>query len=351
MLLSSAPVSPSAPPPDPSPTPRRRLAHASLRLAGVAFALLALGGPARAAELDAEALISQGIALREQGKDDQALELFRQAEAKGKTPRATAQVALAEQALGMWVLAEAHLGAALAAKGDPWIEKNRAALEGALAVVQKHVGALEVRANVPAAEVYIDGALAGSLPREAALRVEVGPRRVEVRAAGYHRVARSVVIATETLARETFTLAPLPPTPPPGAGAGGRGGPREAPPLVLTTPTNVPRTVGWALVGVAGGAAVFGGVSFLIREVQTGRYNDRTDCPGVDKPSQPAACQSILDAEATWRTVGVASFVGAGVLGAAGLGLVVFAPTPKAPAAPKVACGPAALGLQCAGTF
>lgn len=343
---------PPATPPDPSTT-SRRVAHVSRRLGGAAALLLALSTPARAAELDAEALISQGIALREQGKDDQALVLFRQAEAKGKTPRATAQVALAEQALGMWVLAEAHLGTALAAKGDPWIEKNRAALEGALAVVQKHVGALEVRTNVAAAEVYVDGALASSLPREAALRVEVGPRRVEVRAAGYHPVARSVVIATETLARETFTLAPLPPTPPPTPpyGAGGRGGPREAPPIVLTTPTNVPRTVGWALVGVAGGAAVFGGVSFLIREVQTGRYNDRTDCPGVDKPSQPAVCQSILDAEATWRTVGIASFVGAGVLGAAGLGLVVFAPSPKAPAAPKVACGPAALGLQCAGTF
>ncbi len=345
---------PATPPSSPTP-PRRTLARrlqGAARLALVVLALSTLGAvgrTARAAELDAETLISQGIALREQGKDDQALELFRQAEAKGKTPRATAQVALAEQALGMWVLAEAHLGGALAAKGDPWIEKNRAALEGALAVVQKHVGALEVRANVAGAEVYIDGTLASSLPRASALRIEVGPRRLEVRAPGYHPVARSVLISTEALARETFTLAPLPPPPPP---ASGRTGPREAPPpLVLTPPTNVPRTVGWALLGVAGGAAVFGGVSFLIREVQTGRYNDRTDCPGVDKPGQPAACQSILDAEATWRTVGVASFVGAGVLAVGGLGLVVFASSPKASTAPRAACAPAGLSLQCAGTF
>lgn len=304
---------------------------------------------ALAAEPDAEALISQGISLREQGKDDQALELFRQAEAKGKTPRATAQVALAEQALGMWVLAETHLGAAFAAKGDPWIEKNRAALEGALAVVQKHVGTLEVRTNVPAAEVYVDGALVTALPRGSALRVEVGPRRVEVRATGYLPVIRSVVIATDSLARETFSLAPLPPPTPPTKGPNSA---REPAPGVVAPPTSAARTTGWVLLGVAGGAAVFGGVSFLIREVQTGRYNDRSDCPGVDKPSQPAVCQSILDAEATWRTVGIASFVGAGVLGAAGLGLVVFAPTPRAAGpAPRVACGPAALGLQCSGTF
>ncbi len=314
--------------------------------AGLLLLVLAVARPAAALEPEAEALISQGIALREQGKDEQALELFRKAEAWGKTPRSTAQVALAEQALGMWMLADTHLSAALAAKDDAWITKNRAALEGALATIQKHVGSVEVRANVASAQIFVDGALVGTLPRPTPLRLEVGARQVEVRAAGYHSASRSVVVSNEAMARETFTLAPLPPEPPPGKG--GKDGT-----VVVAEPTISTRTVGWVLVGAAAGAAVFGGVSFLIREVQTGRYNDRTDCPGIDKPNQPAVCQSILDAEGTWRTVGVASLIGAGVVGVTGLALVVLAPSPK-PKAPVIAtlrCTPVGLGLGCGGTF
>jgi len=301
---------------------------------------------------EAEALIAQGLTLREQGKDDQALEVFRRAESKQKSPRATAQVALAEQALGMWMLADAHLAAALADKTDPWITKNRAALEGALATIQKHVGVVEVRTNVPA-EVYVDGALVGTLPREAPLRVEVGPRQVEVRAEGYYPVSRSVVVSNDGMARETFTLAKLPPTPVRDPAKAGR----DPAPKLAPEPTNVPRTVGWVLVGTGVGAAVFGGVSFLVREVQTGRYNDRQDCPGINKPNQPEPCQAILDAESTWRTVGVASFIGAGVLGVAGLSLVLLSPSPKPKAAAfqgvTATCGPfgAAPGLACAGVF
>ncbi len=316
-----------------------------------AVVLVSLAPPARAgAAEDADALISQGLALREQGKDDQALEVFRKAEHKQKTPRATAQVALAEQALGMWMLAETHLSAALADGADPWIAKNRAALEGALATIQKHIGSLEVRASV-AGEVFVDGALVGTLPRQTPLRLETGPRQVEVRAEGYYPVSRSVLVSNDGMARETFTLSKLPPTPPKDTKAPGTG--NSSAKLVSEGP-NVPRTVGWVLVGTGVGAAVFGGVSFLIREVQTGRYNDRPDCPGINKSNQPEPCQAILDAESTWRTVGVASFIGAGVLGLAGLSLVVLSPNPKPkPVAFQASCGPLAssLGLGCVGTF
>lgn len=303
-------------------------------------------------------MISQGIALREQGKDDQALELFRKAEAKSKTPRATAQVALAEQALGMWVLAETHLSAALESKDDAWIGKNRAALEGALAIIQKHVGSLEIRANVDRAEVFVDGALVGTIPRATPLRVETGTRQVELRAAGRYPVSRAVSVSVDAMARETFSLAVLPKETPREAPKETPGTPRDKDPTKSEPePTNVPRTVGWVMVGTGAAGAVFGGVSFLIREVQTGRYNDRQDCPGVNKPNQPAVCQEILDAETSWRTVGVASFIGAGVIGVAGLALVVFAPSAKPKAATpglSATCAPSvggSLGFACQGTF
>jgi hypothetical protein len=322
-------------------------------ICGLVGMSLAVGSNALAgAPEEAEALISQGIALREQGKDDQALDLFRKAEAKAKTPRSTAQIALAEQALGMWVLAEAHLSAALEAKNDTWVEKHRGVLEGALATIQKHVGALEVRVNVAQAEVFVDGALVGTLPRSTPIRVETGPRQVEVRAVGYYPVSRAVSVSVEGMARETFSLAKLPPDAPkdPGGPVADKGSTVS----LIAEPTNIPRTAGWVLVGTGAAAAAFGGVSFLVRELQTGRYNDRLDCPGVNKPNQPAVCQEILDAETTWRTVGLASFIGAGVLGVAGLSLVLFSPSTK-PSTTKVSasCVPTVgtLGWSCGGTF
>src|SRR5580704_12825575 len=68
-----------------------------------------------------EALIAEGIALREQGRDREALELFVRAAALAASPRATAQIGLAQQALGHWVEAEAGLRTALEQGTDPWI--------------------------------------------------------------------------------------------------------------------------------------------------------------------------------------------------------------------------------------
>lgn len=335
----------------------------ALSVSAVLGACVVLGDArvARAADSEAEAWISQGIALREQGKDDQALELFRKADAKAKTPRSTAQVALAEQALGMWVLAETHLTEALAAKDDPWITKNRAALEGALGTIQKHVGSLEVRLNVAKADVYVDGALVGGVPRPTPLRVEVGPHQVELRASGYYPVSHQVTISVDSMARETYALSALPATPPPGTGSnpGGAGPGSGGTIKVVSEPANVPRTVGWVLVGTAAAGAVFGGIAALIRETQTGRYNDRVDiksCPGPNNSVQPPACQDILDTRSTWGSVATGSFIGAGVLAVAGLAVVVLAPStkPTTVSATGFGCGPGplgGLGVSCAGTF
>ncbi|MFO0638702.1 MAG: PEGA domain-containing protein [Polyangiaceae bacterium] len=321
-------------------------------MCGILGLVVALSSSAWAGTNDeADALIAQGVALREQGKDDQALEVFRRAEAKSKTPRATAQVALAEQALGMWVLAETHLTAALEAKDDPWIQKNRGPLEGALATIQKHVGSLDVRSNVGNAEVYVDGSLAGTLPRPTPLRVEVGPRQVEVRAPGHHPVSRTVSVSVDGMSRETFTLAPLPEEPKVVVVA--PRGRDPVPTRPAAEPSNVPRTVGWVLVGTGVGLAAFGGVGMLVAEIQTGRYNDRKDCPGANVPTQPGECQSILDTRSTWRTVGVGAFVGAGVLTLAGAAFVLLSPSAKPGGGAEIACAPSlgSPGLACTGRF
>src|SRR5688500_8657616 len=92
--------------------------------------LLLLAAPA--AEPSEADLIRRGVAEREQGRDQAALELFREAFDRYRTPRAEAQLGLACQALGRWGEADAHVAAALAHESDPWISTNRKVLEQAL---------------------------------------------------------------------------------------------------------------------------------------------------------------------------------------------------------------------------
>src|SRR5688572_26126191 len=110
----------------------------SRRLSIACAVALSLAGEARAD--DVESLIQRGIDLRRRGQDAEALESFRAANERRPTPRAMAQIGLAEQALGRWIDADLHLGEALSAGDDPWIVKNRGALEGARALVEKHLG-------------------------------------------------------------------------------------------------------------------------------------------------------------------------------------------------------------------
>ena len=82
-----------------------------------AWVILGIAGQAWAA--DADELIRQGVERRRHGDDVGALDLFEQAYSKGHGPRALAQVALAEQALGKWVVASEHIREALAIQRDP----------------------------------------------------------------------------------------------------------------------------------------------------------------------------------------------------------------------------------------
>jgi hypothetical protein len=94
----------------------------------LAGCLLSLVVTATAAAEDVDALIKHGNDLRRKGRDRDALAEFQRAAQINETPRVTAQMALAEQALGLWVEAEGHLTKALGHERDPWIAKNRAVL-------------------------------------------------------------------------------------------------------------------------------------------------------------------------------------------------------------------------------
>jgi hypothetical protein len=167
------------------------------------------GGTAQAA--DYESLMREGISLRRSGNDLAALTRFQQAFGLNQTPRAEAQIGLAEQALGRWTAADKHLKEALESASDPWIRKNRASLLEARAVVVTHLGQIEIAGVPVGAEVRVDGELIGRLPLSRPITVTAGGVAVEVRAPGYVPIVRATTVTARTLTRETFTLQPLSP--------------------------------------------------------------------------------------------------------------------------------------------
>jgi hypothetical protein len=174
-------------------------------LPGLLLATFAASSAA-AAEPTEESLIREGVEARRKQDDLAALELFKKAHALSHSPRAAAQMGLAEIALGRWTDADAHLEEAIGAAHDPWIQRNRATLEESLARVKREVGKLEVLGSPPGAEVLVGGQVKGTLPLAAPIRVRVGDFRLEVRAPGHEAFTRTVRINPGQLTRETVEL-------------------------------------------------------------------------------------------------------------------------------------------------
>lgn len=317
-----------------------------MRLGRSLFALslvasIATTSAARADD-DAETLITKGVELREKGKDEEALVVFKKAYAKVPSPRARAQVALAEQALGMWVAAETDLVAALASESDPWITKNRAALDGALGVIRRHIGSLEVR-GADGAEVVVDGAPVGVASAGASFRVEAGRRTLEVRSKGHHPTTRAVEVPAGGVARETITLVAVANGNGNDGGGGGGGGSLRGRRDGDDDPGRGQRLLGWAFIGTGGALLATGGVGLLIRRGIVDDYN--TNCPGLGA-AQPAGCDDKVESARTWNTVSIVSLVAGGVFALGGVALMITAPSAPSRSA-HIRC---TFG-GCAGTF
>jgi hypothetical protein len=196
-------------------TPEAHATHVALRrrcgaLAAAVLVTLAAAAPAAQAG-DVDTLIRQGVALRRQGKDREALEVFERAAQIRRTPRAAAQIGLTEQALGLWVKAEEHIKEATAATDDAWIRKNRATLDGSLATIQERLATIEVWGERPAgAEVLINGELAGTLPATGNIRVAIGTVTLTVRADGHVESTRTLELKKGDSVREHVTLEAVP---------------------------------------------------------------------------------------------------------------------------------------------
>jgi hypothetical protein len=284
--------------------------------AGVLVALtatsLAHAGDPRA---EAEADLRRGVALRREGRDAEALELFRHSFERAPSARARAQIALAEQALALWLAAERDLRLALAEQDDPWVRQNREALERALHLVEGKLAYVTVEAVAPGLEVLVNGA-----PSPAAAdgrrRVVAGQVMVEARADGYTSATRTLQIAPETTAAVALELRRLP---------------RAATSPTMAIPSDEPardtgktqRLVGLVLTG-AGVASAGVGVFFGVRAIDAKSERD-ADCVG--------GCSSVgVDADRRGRDAALVSTITTLTgIGLVGVGLFTFFRAPRAP--------------------
>jgi hypothetical protein len=197
---------------------------------GVLGVLLLINGQAHADPGEVEGLIREGVALRKVGKDRDALEIFRRAASIQRTAHALGQMGFAEQALGLWVEAEADLRESLTLTNDAWSQKNRPNIEQALKIIGRHLGSVSLWGTPNGAEILINGHVVGTLPTAAPIRVLVGDANLVVRAKGYQDVNRPIEIQADSRSSEQVELTPIavasptaadlaPPRPPPSTPA------------------------------------------------------------------------------------------------------------------------------------
>ena len=253
--------------------------------------------------------IEAGVQLRRERRDAEALEQFKQAYRRSGSSRALAQIALAEQALGRWIRAEKHLLRALNDKKDPWIERNRKALDSGLRTIQQRLVSLELDASVEGARVLVNGKTAGTIPVSRSIRAVAGTVVVEVRAEGYWPMTRHLTLSGGTVAREFFTLVQRPSrsvdvtneSPPSTKDPRGDVLTREGP-----SPNLAP--YGYSAMGLAAAA---GGTGIALLLVRNGHANDYNDC--IDNASSGSAgCRSFRDSANSTEVGMIASFAAAG---------------------------------------
>ena len=230
---------------------------------------------------------------------------------------------MAQKSLRDYVDAEQHLDAALQNASDPWITKNREALELARKVIKGELGWVLVTAAPAGAELSVNGALIGTLPLDKPHRVVAGRTVIEIRAEGHvdhrseHQVPAAAVVEhhVELEKKEEPPKALPPPDPAPDPV------PPTAPEERAEPVTYVPWIIG---TGALSAVALGVGIGLGVRTLDLKEERDAI-CPDPDCPTQEGV---DLDEEARDFAIGsTVSFVTAGVAAVAVIVLWIIEPS------------------------
>ena len=371
------------------PLPVLAVAAALLCTCAALFPTAAVAASPAAGSQSEDDLIGRGVKLRKAGDDQSARDLFRQAYDRFHSPRAAGQLGLAEQALGRWEEAEAHLRESLRSPDDPWVKKNYDALTRDIQIVKAHVARIEITGQPEGAEIIVNGRSVGRLPLGAPVSASAGEVDVEARAGGYQPEVRKlnlvggqyqqIVVRLEksespgSNARTspsslgagatpaTALARPIDPasaTGPGGSDAGARslaGGPKASrdDPAPDATPSPLWAVGKWGSLGLAGAGLAVGIGSSVVRANKLEQFKTTQggclDMNGraVNQQGVPVpACQDLLESYKSLQTWQIVGFVSAGVFAVTSLALFLAEPSPASSGGqtvakrPTVVCGP-----------
>jgi hypothetical protein len=296
-----------------------------------------------------EEMIARGIALRKVHANEEALTWFERALAREPSPRAQAHVALALQALGRWLEADAGLRLALGSTTDPWIARHRDELDGALRVVEAHLSSVLIECDAPGAELFVDGERAAALPQVEPVRITSGHHRLVVRASGFREVASEVEVVAGGHFRERVVLESALRPPESAPVEAPRAADSPAPvlpqrqivkPPVAPAPTSRTRTTGLVTAGI-GLVGVAIGSAFGLAAIATKHERDQNRNADGTYSAKGIELDGAGRAQATASTIAFA--VGGIVLGA-GAYLTLTAPVRRV-------AGTRNIGIEVGGTW
>ena len=268
-----------------------------------ALILFLLATPSQAQSPEAEALVSEGIARRDEGRWEEALSRFREAWNRYQSARALAQIGACELSLSRFADAERDLSMALQLRGDPYIETRRAVLQHDLDQARLRRAAEEAPVVAPAPP--------------AATPPVVTPAPVVI-----HSPPHSVAPAASN-----------------GSSL---------------------RTAGVVLLASGGVTAAIGIGAYLLGRAPADEYNNSVRninglCRGNDVLYEPNYdCDVDRSRARVAQAFSVGGYIAAGVLGTLGVIFLIAAPSSSAPTArPNVRLGPGPgmLGLSLDATF
>jgi hypothetical protein len=332
-------------------------------------AVLLIGWGAAIRAEDVNAIVSRGIELRRKGRDAEALAEFQRALKIEKSPRVQAQAALAEQALGLWDAAEADLLEAMGRPGDPWIARNRGALNKAMGVIQSHLGSLEIWGTPDGARITVNDKDVGTLPLGKPVRVAGGAALLTARAPGYLDVTRSVEVPAGETVREHVQLFATPPRAPEKEPEAAAAGPASTAPAATSPDGQMPpptssrvRPLAWIAAAAAAGGLAFGIVETVIAVQKQNAFNDHMG-PNPGDPGGPLIancttaalvdeCKPLQEAYKRAVTFAIVGYAAGGALAVGSLVLFRMSPEKERQDA-RVAClpDPGTRGLSCALRF
>lgn len=296
------------------------------------FVSLAIPTLASAAEPSPDTLIQQGLDLRRDGKPEEALKLFQRAHAAAPSPRTFGQMGLVEASVKRWVDADMHLAVSLTSPDDPWVRKNRAFLEQALATCKQHIGDLVV-SGPAGVEVFVSGKSVGTLPAVPPVHLAEGAVSVSATAAGFKPFDQTVVIQPGARTPLEIALSPIAVAPMPTVAS--VASPAAGPLLSAAAPAPTTSRSGWhtwtgASLAVTGAGLLTWGIVWIAI--------DNNDACGS---THGAACGTAYNTKTPgWILAGVGTAAIAG-------GAAIFF-TGRGPAGSSVALGlsPSALILR-----